>query len=91
MSGICRDSDYPTINGSCEPNKCKPYTTVSIFYIFEDMNVKSFFDISEWQFNKINRLKERDEDAMLAAIQESTLWAEFNAAGQGFQDYTTGM
>lgn len=48
MSGICRDSDYPTINGSCEPNKCKPYTTVSIFYIFEDMNVKSFFDISEW-------------------------------------------
>jgi hypothetical protein len=28
---------------------------------------------------------------MLAAIQESTLWAEINLAGKGFQTYTTGM
>jgi hypothetical protein len=37
------------------------------------------------------RLEERDEDVMLAWIQESTLWAEINLAGEGFQTYTTGM
>jgi hypothetical protein len=30
MSGICRKTDYPEALGTCEPNKCKPFTTVCI-------------------------------------------------------------
>ncbi len=46
MSGICRDSDYPTALGSCQPNTCKPFTTVSISLLFfKDMNVKKVFSI----------------------------------------------
>ncbi|CAF1459066.1 unnamed protein product [Adineta ricciae] len=69
MSGICRNSDYPITLGSCEPNKCKPFTT----------------------FDKIKRLEKPDENVMLAWIQDSTLWAEMNLSGKGFQAYTTGI
>ncbi|UJR06619.1 hypothetical protein I4U23_010903 [Adineta vaga] len=69
MSGICRDSDYPSVLGSCDLNKCKPFTTFKI----------------------INRLDKPDENMMLAWIQDSTLWAELNLAGPGFQAYTTGI
>ncbi|CAM2719641.1 unnamed protein product [Rotaria socialis] len=27
MSGICRETDYPTALGTCETNKCKPFST----------------------------------------------------------------
>ena len=28
LGGICRDSDYPTTRGTCEPNACTPFATV---------------------------------------------------------------
>ncbi|CAF1486837.1 unnamed protein product [Adineta steineri] len=31
MSGICYNSDYPTALDQCEPDKCKPFTTVRIY------------------------------------------------------------
>ncbi|UJR17998.1 hypothetical protein I4U23_004899 [Adineta vaga] len=68
MSGICRDSDYPTPLGSCEPNKCQPFTTVSD-----------------------TLLEKLHEDLMVELMQESTLWAEINLAGEGFQTYTKGI
>ncbi|UJR34936.1 hypothetical protein I4U23_027712 [Adineta vaga] len=42
-------------------------------------------------FDKINRLTEPDENKMLEWIQESTLWAEMNAAGKGFNSYKGGI
>ncbi|CAF1031161.1 unnamed protein product [Adineta ricciae] len=42
-------------------------------------------------FDKINRLEGKNEDIMKAWIQESTLWAELNVVGEGFQEYTTGI
>nr|ACD54672.1 cysteine protease [Adineta vaga] len=77
MSGICRDVDYSVPLGSCDLNRCKPLTTVSIFIIFPNyINIKSlFFSIylnNTW-------------------IQESALWTEINVAGKGFQTYTAGI
>ncbi|CAF1380129.1 unnamed protein product [Adineta steineri] len=42
-------------------------------------------------FDTIKRLAEPDEDTMLAWIQDSTLWAEINVAGEGFHTYTEGI
>jgi hypothetical protein len=30
LSGICRKNDYPDVLGTCDPNKCTPFTTVCI-------------------------------------------------------------
>ncbi|UJR11812.1 hypothetical protein I4U23_015992 [Adineta vaga] len=42
-------------------------------------------------FDTIKRLEEPDENKMLVWIQESTLWAEMNTAGEGFRTYSGGI
>ncbi|CAF3652342.1 unnamed protein product [Rotaria socialis] len=38
LGGICRDSDYPTTRGTCEPNACTPFSTFDKLVVFRGLD-----------------------------------------------------
>ncbi|CAF3915986.1 unnamed protein product, partial [Rotaria magnacalcarata] len=38
LGGICRDSDYPTTRGTCEPNACTPFATFDKLVVFRGLD-----------------------------------------------------
>ncbi|CAF0879195.1 unnamed protein product [Rotaria sordida] len=38
LGGICRDSDYPTARGTCEPNACVPFATFEKLIVFRGLD-----------------------------------------------------